>query len=133
MAKAGFQSVDEYIAAQPKAVQDILGRVRSTIREAVPGAGEVISYNIPTYKLRGGPVLYFAGWKQHYSLYPATARIVAAFKDELARYEIRKGTIRFPLSRPVPVKLIGRIAKFRAKEVTEREKAKLGAPNKLSR
>jgi uncharacterized protein YdhG (YjbR/CyaY superfamily) len=128
MAKADFKSVDEYIASQPEVVQDILGRVRSTIRKAVPEAEEVISYKIPTYKLHSGPVLYFAGWKQHYSLYPATERLVAAFKDELAPYEVNKGTIRFPLSQPVPVKLIGRIAKFRAKEVAEREKAKAATP-----
>jgi len=124
MAKTGFKSVDDYIASQPKAVQIILERVRSIIRKAVPGGEEVISYNIPTYRLHTGPVLYFAGWKHHYSLYPATQRVVAAFKDELAPYEISKGTIRFPLSQPVPVKLIGRIAKFRAKEVAAREKAK---------
>ena len=120
--KTDFKSVDEYIASQPEAVQEILGRVRSAIREAVPRAEEVISYQIPAYKLHSGPVLYFAGWKQHYSLYPASERVVAAFKDELAPYEVSKGTIRFPLSEPVPVKLIGRIAKFRAKEVAGREK-----------
>jgi uncharacterized protein YdhG (YjbR/CyaY superfamily) len=130
MAKAGFKSVDEYIASQPEAVQGLLKRVRSTLRKAVPGAKEVISYKIPTYKLPGGPVLYFAGWKRHYSLYPATAHVVAAFKDDLAPYEVDKGTIRFPFSEPVPVKLIERIAKFRAKEVAEREKAKAAAPNK---
>ena len=130
MAKTDFESVDQYIASQPAGVQGILGRVRNTIRKAVPGAEEVISYKIPAYKLHSGPVLYFAGWKQHYSLYPATERVVAAFKDELAPYEITKGTIRFPLSQPVPVKLIGRIAKFRAKEVAEREKAKAAAPKK---
>jgi uncharacterized protein YdhG (YjbR/CyaY superfamily) len=90
----------------------------------------VISYKIPTYKLNGRPVLYFAGWKQHYSLYPATDHVVAAFKDDLAPYEVNKGAIRFPLSEPVPVKLIERIAKFRAKEVAEREKAKVAAPKK---
>jgi uncharacterized protein YdhG (YjbR/CyaY superfamily) len=120
MAKTEFKSVDEYIASQPNAVQDILGRVRSAIRKAVPETTEVISYKIPTYKLHGRPVLYFAGWKQHYSLYPATERVVSAFKDELASYEVSKGTIRFPLSHPVPVRLIGRIAKFRAKEIAER-------------
>jgi len=104
--------------------------VRSTIRGAVPRAEEMISYRIPTYKLHGGPLLYFAGWKEHYSLYPATERLATAFKDELARYEVHKGTIRFPLSEPVPVKLIGRIAKFRAKEVAQREKAKAAAPKK---
>ena len=133
MAKTDFKSVDEYIASQPAAVQGILGRVRNAIREALPGAEEVISYQIPAYKLRGGRVLYFAGWKQHYSLYPAGERLVAAFRDELASYEVNKGTIRFPLSRPVPVKLIGRIAKFRAKAVAEREKAKTAlAPASLS-
>jgi uncharacterized protein YdhG (YjbR/CyaY superfamily) len=130
MAKTDFKSVDNYIASQPEAVQGVLERVRSTIRKAVPGAEEVISYQIPTYKLNGRPVLYFAGWKQHYSLYPSTDHLAAAFKDELAPYEVNKGTIRFPLSEPVPVKLIERIAKFRAKEVAEREKAKAAAPKK---
>src|SRR2546426_12124275 len=130
MAKTDFKSVNQYIASKPKDVRGILKRVRSTIRKAVPAAEEMISYQIPVYKLPGGPVLYFAGWKQHYSLYPASERVVTAFRDELASYEISKGTIRFPLSQPVPVKLIGRIAKFRAKEVAEREKAKLAAPRK---
>jgi uncharacterized protein YdhG (YjbR/CyaY superfamily) len=127
MARTDFNSVDEYIASQPEAAQFILDRVRRTIRKAVPEAEEVISYKIPTYKLDSGPVLYFAGWKQHYSLYPASERLVAAFRAELAPYEVDKGTIRFPLSQPVPVRLIGRIAKFRAKEVVEREKAKVAA------
>jgi uncharacterized protein YdhG (YjbR/CyaY superfamily) len=130
MAKTGFKSVDEYIALQPEAVQDILARVRSTIRKAVPRAEEVISYNIPAYKLHDSPVLYFAGWKQHYSLYPATGRVVAAFKRELTPYEVRKGTIRFPISQPVPVKLIGRIAKFRATEVAEGEQSKAARPKR---
>ncbi len=129
MAKTDFKSVDEYIASQPEAVQGVLERVRSTIRKAVPQAEEVISYKIPTYKLQGGPVLYFAGWKQHFSLYPVTANVVAAFKDEIAPYLVEKATLRFPLAQPIPVKLIGRIAKFRAKEVAEREKAKV-APSK---
>jgi uncharacterized protein YdhG (YjbR/CyaY superfamily) len=130
MAKTGFKSVDEYIASQPVAVQAILGRVRSAIRKAVPGAREVISYNMPTYTLYGARLLYFAVWKQHYSIYAATGQVVAAFQDEIALYEVDKGTIRFPLSEPVPVKLIGRIAKFRAKEVAGREKAKAEAPKR---
>jgi uncharacterized protein YdhG (YjbR/CyaY superfamily) len=130
MTKTAFKSVDEYIAAQPDAVQAILGLVRSAIRKAMPGADEVISYKIPTYKLDGRAVLYFAGWKAHYSVYPASASLVAAFKDELASYKIDKGTIRFPLSQPVPVKLIERIAKFRAQEAAIRAKAKPAAPAK---
>jgi uncharacterized protein YdhG (YjbR/CyaY superfamily) len=116
VAKIKFKSVDEYIASQPEAVQGLLKRVRNTIRKAVPDVEEMISYQIPAYKLHGRPVLYLAGWKQHYSLYPATDQVVAAFRDDLAPYKISKGTIRFPLSEPVPVKLIERIAKFRAKE-----------------
>lgn len=118
MPKTHFKSVDEYIAAQPGPVKKVLRLVRSTIRKALPGAEEVISYNIPAYKMHDERVIYFAGWKQHFSLYPAGARLAAAFKKELAPYEMRKGTIRFPLSEPVPVKLITRIAKFRAKELT---------------
>ena len=125
MAKATFKSVDEYIASQPQAAQDALRRVRDAIRKAVPGAEEVISYQIPAYKLHGARVLFFAGWKTHYSLYPASAGLVAAFKDELAPYEVSKGTIRFPLSKPVLAKLVERIAKYRAKEV---EKAKPAGP-----
>jgi uncharacterized protein YdhG (YjbR/CyaY superfamily) len=74
-------------------------------------------------------VLSFAGWKQHYSLYGATAHLVAAFKDDLAPYKVDKGTIRFTLSQPVPVKLIERIAKFRAKEAATRASAKLEGPS----
>jgi uncharacterized protein YdhG (YjbR/CyaY superfamily) len=98
MAKTDFKSVGEYIASQPEAVQGVLKRVRSTIRKAVPGAEEVI----PTYKLHGGPVVYFAGWRRHYSLYPATNHLVAAFKDDLVPYEVNKGTIRFRSPSPSP-------------------------------
>ena len=130
MAKPGFKSVDEYIDSQPATVQSVLERVRSTIRKAVPAAEEAISYAIPSYKLHGDPVIYFAGWKQHYALYPVSGRLIAAFKDDLVPYEVDKSTIRFPFSQPVPVKLIGRIVKFRAKEAAEREEKKPLAPNK---
>jgi uncharacterized protein YdhG (YjbR/CyaY superfamily) len=100
MAKTDFKSVDEYIATHPEDVQTILQRVRSTIRKAVPGAEEVISYQIPAYKLHGGPVLYFAGWKQHYSLYPATDHLVEGFKDDLAR--TRSTRARFASRSPSP-------------------------------
>ena len=131
MAKSPVKSVDDYIAAQPEAVRGVLQRVRKVIRKAVPGAEEMISYGIPAYKLHGTPVLFLAGWRQHYSLYPGTGKFVAAFKDDLARYQVSKGTIRFPLSEPIPVKLIERIAKLRAKEVAGREKAKSPAAKKL--
>ena len=130
MAKTDFNSVDEYIASQPEAVQGVLQHVRSAVRETVPSAEEAISYQIPTYKLQRSAMLYFAGWKKHYSLYPVSDRVVAAFKDDLASHLISKGNIRFPLSQTVPVKLIERIAKFRAKEVAERERPKAASPKK---
>ncbi|MGA3088319.1 MAG: DUF1801 domain-containing protein [Terriglobales bacterium] len=130
MGKAKFRDVDEYISAQPEHAQVVLQSVRSTLRNALPGADEVISYQIPAYRLHGGIVLYFAGWKHHYSLYPAGERMVAAFQEQLASYKVSEGTIRFPLSEPVPVKLIKRIAKFRAAEAARREKAKPAALSK---
>ena len=127
MVKTGFKSVDEYIASQPEAVQNVLERVRSTICKAVPGTEEVISYQIPTYKMNGRPVLHFAGWRQHYSLYPSNDRLVAAFKDALAPYEVNKGTIRFPLDAPLPETLVKtlvseRIAAIEAAAVARKRK-----------
>jgi uncharacterized protein YdhG (YjbR/CyaY superfamily) len=122
MAKPDFKTVDRYLKSQPESSQVTLKRVRNAIRKALPKAEEVISYKIPTYKLHGSAVLYFAGWTRHYSLYPADNYLVAAFEDELAPYEVTKGTIRFPLSEPVPVKLIERIATFRANELAQRKK-----------
>ena len=124
MAKKSVKSVDDYLASQPKAVRDVLDRVRSTIRKAVPRAEEVISYQIPAYKLHGRTIIFFAGWKHHYSLYPGGSNVVTAFKKDLARYEVARGTIRFPLSEPVPVKLIAAIAKLRAKQVADRSTSK---------
>jgi uncharacterized protein YdhG (YjbR/CyaY superfamily) len=124
MAKTGFRSVDGYIAAQPEANRAVLERVRDIIRKALPRAEEAISYQIPAYKLPEGTAIFFAGWKHHYSIYPASAALVAAFKDALAPYELSKGTIRFPLAEKVPAKLIGDIAKFRAKEIAAGAKAK---------
>lgn len=129
MARSVIKSVTDYIAAQPAAARAALKRLRSTIRKAMPKAEE-ISYSIPAYKLNGRVVIFFAGWKQHYSIYPATDGLAEAFKDELAPYKISKGTIRFPLSEPVPVKLIERIAKFRAKQAAQRAKAKSVAKTK---
>ena len=123
MAKADIKSVDEYIAAQPEAARRILAQVRKTIRDSVPRAQEMISYKMPTYKVDGDAMLYFAGWKQHYSLYPATERVLAEFKEELEPYKIHKATMQFPISEPVPIELIARIAKFRAKEIAERLKS----------
>jgi uncharacterized protein YdhG (YjbR/CyaY superfamily) len=108
------ESVDEYIAAQPEAVQAKLEQVRTAIRRAVPEAVEGIGYRMPGYKLNGKPMLYFAAFQEHYSLFAASGTFFATLEDELRGYELRKGTIHFPLDKPVPVKLISRIAKLRA-------------------
>jgi len=108
------KSVDEYIAAQPEAVRPKLEQVRAAIRRAVPEAVEDIGYRMPGYKLHGKSMLYFAGFKEHYSLFAASGTFFAALEDELRGYELRKGTVHFPFTKPVPVKLISRIAKLRA-------------------
>ena len=126
MAARRFRSVSEYLASKPKDARIALGRVRAAIRKGVPAADEGLAYQMPVYTLNGVPVLFFAGWKAHYSLYPASDALVAAFERELGPYERSKGTIRFPLSEPVPVELIERIARFRAKQLTSREKGKGG-------
>jgi uncharacterized protein YdhG (YjbR/CyaY superfamily) len=133
MAKTNFLSVDEYLASKPANVRAVLERVRNAIRKALPGAEETISYQIPVYKIDSVPVLFFAGWKEHYSLYPASDALVAAFQKELADYELSKGTIRFPLNDPVPLRLVQRIAKFRARQLSAREKTKGGRRKKGSR
>src|SRR5215475_15181033 len=108
------KSVDEYIASQPEAVRSKLEQVRSAIRRAVPDAVEVIGYRMPGYKLHGKPMLYFAGFKEHYSLFAASGSFFATLEEELRGYELRKGTVHFSLTKPVPVKLIAKIAKLRA-------------------
>lgn len=124
MAKTNSPSVDQYLAAQPSTSQPVLARVRAALKKALPTADEVISYQIPAYRLPGGIVLFFAGWKQHFSLYPVTPGVLEAFGAEVAPYVASKGTLRFPLTERVPLRLITRIAKLRAKEVAERVSAR---------
>jgi uncharacterized protein YdhG (YjbR/CyaY superfamily) len=111
-------SVAEYLASQPPAARSTLRKVRAAIRKALPKAEETLSYKIPTYRIGGKAVIYFAAWKNHYSIYPASRAMLTALKDDLVLYEIEKGTIRFPYDRTVPIALIARIAKLRAAEST---------------
>ena len=120
MAKHAFASVDEYLNSQPQPVRELLMDVRAAIRQALPSAEEMIAYNMPTFRQHGRAVLHFAGWKEHYSLYPATTRVVSELRAELAHYEIENGTIRFPLTAPAPRDLIASIAQLRAAEERER-------------
>jgi uncharacterized protein YdhG (YjbR/CyaY superfamily) len=113
--KAGFNSIDEYIATFPADIQARLEAVRATIRAAAPGAEERISYQMPTF-MQNGKLVYFAAWKNHISLYPASGSTTQAFADELSKYEVAKGTIKFPTSQPLPLDLIDKIVRFRVNE-----------------
>ena len=120
------RTVDEYLAGQPEALRPKLEQVRAAIRRAVPEALEGIAYGMPGYKLNRKALLYFAGFKHHYSLFAASGTFFASLEEELKGYEQRKGTVHFPLDEPVPVKLISRIAKIRATgiaAITQRKNA----------
>ena len=127
------QSVDEYIAAQPEAVRPKLQQVRAAIKRSVPQAEEGIGYRMPGYKLHGKPMLYFAGFKEHYSLFGASGTFLGALEDELRGYELRKGTVRFPLTKPVPVRLISRITKLRAAAIAQTANKPVPARDKQRR
>ena len=114
MKRRAPENIDEYIESFPTNVQKILQRIRKTIQKAAPGAQEVISYQMPAFKLNR-VLVYFAGYQNHVSLYPAP-RGAAEFKAELAQYEGGKGTVQFPLGQPVNFDLIARIVKYRASE-----------------
>ena len=114
--KQTFETVAEYIETFPADVQKILKKIRSTIRKAAPKATESISYQIAAYKLDGKVLIYFAGFTKHVSVYPAP-RTAPEFADELAAYKGGKGTVQFPLDKPIPYDLIDRIVKFRASDI----------------
>jgi uncharacterized protein YdhG (YjbR/CyaY superfamily) len=115
MTTTDFKTIDEYIASFPEEVQAILQKIRQTIQDAVPEATEKISYQMPAFRLNG-MVIWYAAWKNHLGIYPKTKGIEEAFQKELAGYEQSKGTIKFPLNKPISYNLIADIAKFRAKE-----------------
>ena len=117
-----MDTVEAYIAARPKDVRVVLEKVRTAILKALPKAEERISYKIPAYKIYGRDVIYFAAWPKHWSIYPATKTVREGFAKELEKYEVRGSTVRFSYEDRVPVGLIGRIAKFRAKEQAEKER-----------
>ena len=117
------KSVDEYLATFPAATKKLLRKIRATIKTAAPQAAEIISYGIAGYKYHG-ILIYFAGFTNHVSIYPAP-RGSEIFKKELASYKGGKGTVQFPLDKPLPLKLISRIVQFRAKENAEKAKKKL--------
>lgn len=118
------KDIDEYISAFPKDIQEILQEIRSTIQQAAPGAEETISYQMPTFKLKGN-LVHFAAYNKHIGFYPTPSGI-ERFKNRLTDYETSKGAIRFPLDKPIPLDLVSDIVAFRVTENLEKaaQKAK---------
>ena len=120
--KAGFATVDEYIASFPEETQVKLQELRSTIRAAAPEAEEKISYQMPTFFLKGN-LVYYAAWKKHIGFY-AIPSANEAFQDELAAYTVSKGAVQFPFDQPLPVDLVTRMVRFRVAENLARAEAR---------
>ncbi len=116
------KNIDEYIAGFPPDVQEILEQIRMTIRNAAPDAEETISYQLPTFRLKGN-LVHFGAFKKHIGFYPASSGI-AQFEKELSAYEGAKGSVRFPLDQPISFDLISEIVKFRVRENLDRAEAK---------
>lgn len=114
------KDIDQYIAAFPKDIQKLLKQMRTTIRKAAPKAEEAIRYAIPTFVLNGN-LVHFAAFKNHIGFYPAPQGI-EEFKKELSEYEGSKGTVKFPLDKPLPLDLIAQIVKFRVAQNLEKNK-----------
>lgn len=112
--QTGFHSIDEYIATFPEEIQKILEELRATIKASAPDAEEKISYQMPTFALKGN-LVHFAAHKNHIGFYPTSSGI-EAFRDELSAYESSKGAVRFPIDKPLPLKLIRKIVQFRVAE-----------------
>lgn len=121
-AKTKFKTVDEYMSALPGKTKAKLQALRKTIKKAAPGAEELISYNMPAFKLQG-VLVYYAAYKGHIGFYPISSAI-RAFKKDLSAYERSKGTVRFPIDKPIPLNLVSKIVKYRVKENLKRSDAK---------
>lgn len=116
------RDIEEYIARFPREVQDILQKIRSVIAKVAPEAEEAIKYQIPTFVLNGN-LVHFAAFQKHIGFYPTPSGI-EEFKDELSAYETAKGSVQFPLDKPVPFALIKKIVTFRVKEARAKPAAK---------
>ena len=119
-AKKQFKTIDEYISNFPKEIQEILEKLRHIISNTAPQAEETINYQIPTFKLNGN-LVHFAAYKNHIGFYPTPSGI-EVFKEELSPYEVSKGSVKFPLNKPIPFDLIKEIVEFRVKENLEKKK-----------
>lgn len=111
-----YATVDEYLADQPEDARATLEKLRSAIRSAAPGAVEKIGYGMPGFYLDGHPLTYYAAFKAHCSLFPASTGVIRRFAKELEGYQVAKGTIRFPIGKPPPAALVKNIVRERIRE-----------------
>ncbi|MCO1601188.1 iron chaperone [Desulfosporosinus nitroreducens] len=121
--KTAYESIDDYILKFPPEIQEILKILRKVIQDSAPDAKEKISYQMPTFFLQGN-LVHFAAYKNHIGFYPAPSGI-EAFKEELSEYKLSKGSIQFPIEKPLPYQLISEIVKFRVIENIKRAESKL--------
>ena len=117
-------NIDSYLATVPEPAKSTLEKLRQTIKGIVPDAVEAISYGMPAFKYKG-TLLYYAAFKDHCSLFPGSTAIIEAYKDELKAYITSKGTIQFPVDKPLPASLVKKIVKERMKENEEKERMRL--------
>lgn len=111
MIRKKYKSVPEFIKDYPKDTQSILKKLRATIKAIIPEAEETISYNIPCYKVNGRYAVYFAGYEKHVSIYPVPKNATKSMADEITKYRAGKGTLRFPLAKPLPMAFIKKVIK----------------------
>lgn len=133
MTASKAKDIDEYIAGFPSGTQEILEQIRLTIKKVVPEAEEAISYGIPTFNLNGTYLIYFAAYKKHIGFYPVSSEIVELDNDFAAFKTSGKGTIQFPLNKPMPLNLIAKLVEFKVKENIEKAEKKKQSKKSMNR
>ncbi|MFM2226390.1 MAG: hypothetical protein RJA07_2592 [Bacteroidota bacterium] len=116
------KNINEYISLQPDIAKEMLEQIREIVKSIIPDTEEIISYGMPAFKVYGRVLVYFAGFKNHCSLFPANASLIAEMKTELKNYKTSKGTIQFEFGKPLPINLIKKIVKIRMKENLKKSK-----------
>jgi uncharacterized protein YdhG (YjbR/CyaY superfamily) len=122
MANTDYKNIDEYLGTLPEEVQLLLEEIRQLVWEEVPDAKETISYQLPAFKLNGRVLIYFAGWKNHISIYPILSEMETSLKGLSAYKTSGKGTVQFPLDKPLPLPLIREIVRFQVKKNLQKQK-----------
>jgi len=121
--KRKYKTVEEYLCDQPQKISDLLQKLRQAVKQVEPDAEEVISYNMPAFRFHG-ILLYYAAHKEHIGFYPGNASVIELFKNDLTNFQTSRGTIRFPVDMPLPLRVIKKIVRLRAKQNLEKSAIK---------